>query len=276
MTLSFKSFHPLSGVLPDTFPEFGGDIVFRARAILQSRTDEELFAALEIIDWIIDQSPAQDEVAAELERMAAEENNDSSASGEEPYSDSPIKRDKHSSTYALKALQPKFDISADEKFPNATWGEMFSVLALSLVAQACEDERLVNNKPQSENSERNDWLNEYQAVSRASYWLIEAMDAVATAEGINLFQSEIANEKQKISVRNRFSGQKKHKPTNDALLALRDFYIPEKHKSMRNAAKLFCEAYPEKVAHLTYYNRIRTLSEGLSALLKERRLSLQK
>ena len=73
MTLSFKSFHPLSGVLPDTFPEFGGDIVFRARAILQNRTDEEIFAALEIVDWIVDQSPAHDEFEAELERMVAED-----------------------------------------------------------------------------------------------------------------------------------------------------------------------------------------------------------
>ena len=61
--------------------------------------------------------------------------------------------------------------------------------------RAFEDERLVNKKSQSENPEGHGWLNAYQAVSRASYWLIEAMDAVATAEGINLFRSGVAEEK---------------------------------------------------------------------------------
>ena len=279
MILGFQSFHPLQGILPDTFPEYGGDIVFRARALLHKRSDEEIFAGIKIIDWLIEQSSVKDEALAELELANLEEVDEESHGidkvtvGNEP--NSLIRRDLYSSAYAMKVLQPNFDITGDESFPNASWAEMFAVLALSLVDQACEDERLFGNKALPENEERDDWFYEYRIVSRASYWLIEAMDAVATAEGFHRFESGLTDAKQKIKTRNQHAAIQRHSKTNEALRALKDFYLYGKHKSMRNAAHLFCDAFPDKVAHLAHYNRVRTLTEGLSNYLKDRRSSLQ-
>ena len=280
MILGFQSFHPLQGILPDTFPEYGGDIVFRARALLHKRSDEEIFAGIEIIDWLIEQSPVKDEARAELEKIILLGEIEEASRGthqiiKENEPDSLVRRDLYSSAYALKALQPNFDISGDENFPNASWAEMFAVLALSLVDQACDDERLFGNKALPEDAERDDWFYEYRVVSRASYWLIEAMDAVATAEGIQSFQNGIMDAKQKVTIRNQHAAIQRHGKTNEALRALKDFYLSGKHKSMRNAAHLFCDAFPDKVAHLAHYNRVRTLTEGLSNYLKDRRSSLQ-
>ena len=101
------------------------------------------------------------------------------------------------------------------------------------------------------------------------------MDAVATAEGIHRFESGLTDAKRKVSTRNRHAAIQRHAKTNAAILALRDFFVPEKHKSMRNAALLFIEAFPGQVGHLAHYNRMRTLSEGLSSLLKDQRRSLK-
>ena len=267
MILGFKHFHPLRGILPSTFPEFGGNIVFRARTLLRKRAEEEIFAAIEIINWMIDQSPARKEALAQLKKGVADADG-INETVKRDRDNSVVKRDLDSSSYALKACQLKYDITGDHKFPNASWAELFAVLALSLVDQACKDELLHGNNSLSRNPDVDrEWFQEYRTVSHASYSLIEAMDAVGTAEGVSYLESGIT-EKQKMSIRAMYAAKQRHKPTDDALAALMDFYIPEKHKSMRNAAKLFCETFPEKVAHLAYDNRVRTLSGGLSRLLK--------
>jgi hypothetical protein len=275
MILGFKHFHPLRGVLPDTFPEFGGDIVYRARTLLDKRSDEEIFAAIEIINWIIDESPAREEALAALEKGLSSASDRANETDEGNINDSSIRRDLYSSTYALKARQAKYDITGDERLPNASWAEMFAALALSLIDQAFEDEVRYGNKALTGAGIDSDWFYEYRAVSHASYWLIEAMDAIGTAEGIRYLESVVTESKQKVRVRTQQAAIRRHAKTNDALTAFRDFYISEKHKSMRNAAQIFCEKFPKMAEHLAPYNRVRTLTEGLSKLLKGKRLSLQ-
>lgn len=279
MILGFKYFDPLRGILPTDFPEFAGDIVFRARALLIHRSEKEIFTGLQIVSWMIDKSPARDEAAfAELARRAAEDSHGMKETLERYIANAPIRLDIDSATFALKACQAKFDITGDEKSPGASWAELFAILALGLIDQACKDEPepIYGNGDFHESAVGSNLSYEFRTESRIAYSLVDAMDAVATAEGIHRFESDATDAKQKIKIRNSSAAIQRHAQTNEALVALKDFYISGEHKSMRNAARLFCDEFLDKVKHLAEGNRVRTLSEGLSKLLKNKRRSLQK
>src|SRR4051794_20570688 len=79
MILGFENFHPLKGKLNSEFSEFCGDIVYRAHELLTHRSEEEIFAAIEIINWMIDQSPRplreHDEVYIKMEKVFQKDEN---------------------------------------------------------------------------------------------------------------------------------------------------------------------------------------------------------
>lgn len=277
MILGFENFHPLRGNLGMHFPEIFGDIVFRARALLTHRLEQEIFAAIEIINWMLDQSTApdreQDEVYIKINKMFEKDEYGKPLKLDGNINDWLTRRNLYSTTYALRERQAKYDITEDESFPNGTWAEFFAVLALGLIDQGSYS--YPSRGGPFEDSHANSLFLELTNCAHSSQYLIEAMDAVATAEGIQRFESGMADAKQKIKTRNKSAAIRRHTKTNEAIVALRNFYCEEKHKSMRNAALLFCEAFPAKVVHLAPYNRVRTLTEGLSNYLKARRPSLQ-
>jgi hypothetical protein len=278
MILGFQNFHPLNGELTSEFTEFCGDIVFRARALLIHRSEKEIFAAIEIINWMNDQSPApareKDEVYLEINKVFEKDEHGKPLKLEGNIHNWLTRRDVYSITYALKERQSKYDITEDESFPNGTWADFFSVMALALIDQASFSYTSTPRGPYK-NSEANFLFRDLANCANSAQYLIEAMDAVATAEGIQHFEAGMADAKRKIKIRNKSAAIRRHARTNEAIVALKNFYSEEKHKSMRNAAQIFCEKFPKMVEHLAPYNRVRTLSEGLSKLLKGQRLSLQ-
>jgi hypothetical protein len=265
MILGFTHFDPLKGEPPYTFLELGGDIIVRARQLLEGRSKKELKEATKLLNWMLEQSPAKQEIWDSL-ISEAEAIDDGKGLEGAP------KRDLDAKTYSLLRCTDKFDLSDYPNLPSMTWPQLFAVLALTLINVSCEEEHYYGSWEEHENDPG--WLHEWRIHTHSSYWLVQAMDAVATAEGLQRVTSQGVEAKKKISLRNRQAAIQKHAKTNDALLALKEFYLGGHHISMRNAAQLFCERFPDLVAHLAHYNQVRTLSEGLSKLLKNKRTSL--
>lgn len=273
MILGFQFFHPLNGNCPDTFPEYGADIIVRARNLIKKRSVNELHSIINLINWLIEQSPVKEESESRLQTLFDDLENESQSNEECQTQDSILQRDIDTLTYAVKAFQAKFEIPPNDEVQNLLWSEIFATLALALIDKTIDDENYY--KSWAHDKEVHDWMYEWRILSHSSYWLIEAMDAVSTAEGCrNIENQEIAT-KEKISLRNTKANIERHAKTNRALLAFHQFYDANKHKSMRNAASKFAESYPEILSHLSPDNHLRTLCNGLTAYRNGLRRSLQ-
>lgn len=263
----FEHFHPIKGVHPDTFPEYGKDIIARARKIINKKTENDLFLIINFINWLVEQSPAKENSEKKLELMIPD--NESYELNDEDLHI--LERDFDTGTYALKAFQEKISLPPLEGVDNLTWSEIFAVLALGLIDKVIDDEKYYLGW---KHIEHQDWLHEWRILSHSSYWLIEAMDAVATAEGYRSREDLINSTKEKISLRNTNANFIRHAKTNEAILAFDKFHDAIKHKSIRNSAKLFSQAYSEKLKHLSPDNHIRTLCDGLTKYRKGLRRTL--
>ena len=260
MILSFSHFHPLKGLPPETEHFLGADIVLRARAILSVRKLKEIREAIKIINWLIEQSPANGLALKQLKKEAA-------ASGKRKHAAMPLFRDFGADVFSLKMCMGKFDISGHEGFPRATWPELFAVLALALINEAADSE-LHHDKPST--GKKLPYLHEYRKLSHVSPWLTYAAAAVATAEGMMLCEASAKGKKKKLSLRSQADSIELHHKTILAVKALDNYYCSGNFKSLKNAARMFIEDHPEKVAHLAPARRIKTLSEGLSRQLHKR------
>jgi hypothetical protein len=270
MILGFEYFHPLNGSHPDTFPEYGADIIVRARDLIKNRTVSELHSIINLINWLIDNSLVQEEAENRLLQMAEEIDRNVEADEECNTEEIHLNRDIDTSTYAVKAFQAKFELPSIDEVPNLLWSEIFALLALSLVDKTIDDEQYYKSWKHDDA----DWMYEWRILSHASYWLIEAMDAVSTAEGFRKVDAQESAAKEKISLRNTAAAIQRHAKTNAAVLALEKLISEGKYKSMRNAAQIFCEKFPEKVSHLAAYNNVRTLCDALSNHQKGQRRSM--
>lgn len=271
MILGFEYFNPLNGNHPDTFPEYGADIIIRARGLIKNRTLSELHSIINLINWLIDNSLVQEEAENRLLQMAEEIDRNIEANEECNAEEIHLKRDIDTSTYAVKAFQAKFELPSLDEAPNLVWSEIFAILALSLIDKTIDDENYYKSWQQADAP---DWMYEWRILSHASYWLIEAMDALSTAEGFKKIESQESVAKKKISIRNTAAAFQRHAKTNIAVLAFEKFISEGSYKSMRNAAQIFCEKFPNAVAHLAHYNRVRTLCDALSKHLKGQRRSM--
>lgn len=285
MPYRFKHFHPLKGLPPEALSFHGADIVVRGRELLKNRKLSEIKAAVNIVNWMIESAVVRDEIFRNLEELAKEVDSqvlDTKKVGvkkaKQPANSAdqfgPLTRNNDSSIFALLLCKARHDISGYDDFPNATWHELFAVLALGLIEKACDDEKYYGSWPHGEPP---DWLHEWRIETHVSYWMIEAMDAVATAEGLarevaiasQTREHTLDDTKRKFSLRIKAAAIQRHAKTAVAVLALFDFYRAGNFKSYRNAAQIFAEKFPDKVAHLAPTNRVRTLSEGLSKQCKE-------
>lgn len=260
MILGFKYFHPLTGEWPNTFPGYGKDITYRAREILRNRSIADLHNIADAINWITNHKSVREKIFNDISVNA-----ELIDSGNEPqyqgYSTCTIYAIKHyQQTYTLPDIQVK----------NLKWYEIYATLALGLLDKAVDDEKYY-----SEWENRDDWLHEWRIMSHSATWLIEAMEAITLAEGMLSIETNSETEKNKIKERNTSAAIQRHAKTNKAIIALHEMFTSGSYKSMSNAAQIFSENFPEKVAHLAPYNRVRTLANGLSDFIKGQRRSLQ-
>lgn len=263
MILSFSHFHPLKGLPPETEHFLGADIVLRARAILAGWKTSEIRKALTIINWLIEQSPANKLALKQLRKEAA------AVSGKRRRKNSaaPLFRDFGTDIHALKLCMGEFDIEGCDGLPHATWPELFAVLALALVNEAAECE-FHHSKPSTRKT--SSYLQAYLRFSHVSPWLAYAASAAAMAEGLALGENATKGKKKKLSLRKQAASIEQHEKTMQAVKALDNYYCSGGFKSLRDATMMFIEAHPKKVAHLALEGRFKTLSEGLSLQLDKR------
>lgn len=184
MLYRFKSFDPIVGVAPIAFGWHGNDIVERARALLHKRNREEFEAAIHVVNWLLDSIWVEDVCAERVESLARWLEVGSEARGvcDDKVEDAlPAMhaRNIDSSCFCLSLCVGHFDLSARKTLPGLAWYELFAVLALGIVDRAMEDEDYYDSLPvQSE------FHHLWRCQTHVADWLIEAMDAVATAEGL--------------------------------------------------------------------------------------------
>lgn len=260
MILGFKYFHPLTGEWPNTFPEYGKDIAFRAREILRNRSVTDLRNIADAINWITNHKSIREKLINDLAADAEHLDN-----GNEPE----YRGNSYCSIYAIKHYQQNYTLP-DIEIQNLKWHEIYATLALGLLDKAVDDEKFY-----AKWKDHDDWLHAWRIMSHSATWLIEAMEAITLAEGMLSIETNSESEKNKIKERNTSAAIQRHAKTNQAIIALFEMFNSGSYKSMSNAAQIFSEKFPEKVAHLAPYNRVRTLSNGLSDYIKGQRRSLQ-
>lgn len=267
--LGFEYFNPLTGTPPDTFPEYGKDIITRARQLINKRTENEITQIISLVNWVIDHSPAISDSEKQLDLIIPDDEIDEEINKKNSHL---LDRNLDSPTYKLKAFQAKINMPLNMEIVNLTWSEVFAVLSLSLIDKAIDDEKYYGNLAKNEET---DFLHEWRIIFHASAWIIEAMESIATAEGFKDNEDHIINSKNKISIKNFNASLKKHSKTNIAVLAFNKFINDGNFKSRRNAAQIFSEKFPELVNHLSPYNVVRTLCDALAKHLTGQRRSTQ-
>lgn len=278
MIFGFQHFHPLKGSPPNDVHWFGGDIVFRARALLRGRNLTQIKAILSVANWLIAHSPVKALALEELEKLIISIDEQKSASSKKRKSkpeahieSQNVKLDLGSDVTALRLCVDRFNLSEYPNIPDLRWSELFAALALGLIDKAKDDEEFYGRGGEDDTG----YFYAYRVSTHVSFWLMFAMDAVSSAEGLakelqiaSVAKAQaLAENSKKISLRNKKAAIEKHAKTTSALYKLREFYLSKKFKSQRNAAQIFSEEFPDVVAHLAPTNRVRTLSEGLSKLL---------
>ncbi|HSH72104.1 MAG TPA: hypothetical protein VK974_03510 [Methylophilaceae bacterium] len=259
MNLTFEYFHPLTGDPPDYIYANSVEILLRARRLIKHRAYSEVESILEIINGL------DSETSVSTARYQLVQKNADLV--DRPYLMMASIGNIFSPLFALKRYQQHHMDLPLSGISNLQWHELYAVLGLALFSQAV-------HKGANQASQDKAWQT-WNNLGRSSPEYLEAVEAITIAEGLNNAQIMFNQAQEKISLRNQTAANLSHAKTNAAILEIAQMMGSAKFKSMRNAAQIYCEKNPDKIAHLAPYNAIRTLTEGLSAYLKGHRKSLQ-
>lgn len=261
---TFDRFNPLSGdIAPLRIPIFT-NIVFRARQLIRHRTIEQLEYALLSLNWMLTQinKTAINPIIQMLIELDARQ-----GQGEE------IGKNDYTFPTEVNTLtrcMETFDIEGQELLPNVEWYEYFAILALAKVGLAFDF-----NADQTSNDPADE-----QFLIYAAGFAVEAMEAIRSAEMhkeaeivMTNLKTTISNDiKEKVSLRNKNASIKRHEKTYLLYRELETFYDAGGYKSYKEATQDFLKSIPdERVQHLAPTNRLRTLSEALSAIKRGKR-----
>lgn len=262
MILTFEHLDPLTGSAPTTLSQYGDHILKRARALLKRRSSQEIGEILAFINWITDleeiRNFALDRLLLEVE---ADENDTEPPAYIGDYSTTSFKINLYKSKYG----------NTNDSIENMNWHEVYATLAIALLNEGLDDEIYFD---QEWLADKGEWIHDWRILDHVSTWIIEATEAIAIAEGLYNLNNQLSTSQNALSKRNFKAAIEKHRKTNSAILEIEKLMSSGKHKSMRNLVHIFCENNPDKVKHLAPYNRVRTLTEGLSNHLKGKRRSM--
>jgi hypothetical protein len=263
----FEHFHPLRGEAPEFMHHELNGIAFRARGFLVGRSVREVKYSLQTINWMLNR--LQGTVSERLDRIAA-------ALGKAIDSGTALPPDEPepSDAQLLFDNRHQFDIDDQDGFPRASWEEYFAVLSLGIINDAAEEVHYRRHR-WKDNFELDDGQRNVTTAIVAHY-TISAMEAVCLADCLRRLRASKneleAEHKQQTSLKAQRAAIQKNASTNSLLVELKTFYEKGQFKSMRAAVLSFIEKNPtERFKHLAPTNRMRTLSEGLSQLLRNKR-----
>ena len=257
----FSYFDPLHDELPDYLRTYGNHILINARTILKNRTNKEIYSAAEIIWWMVRQDHIVKVLTDKLFSTAIALDNDLDEEDDEYFYICPFVEE-------LLICSSEFDISNYEDFKNATWPELFAVLALGMIADGFED----FTEHQKHHNEVSRETYSYEALGCA---FIEATESMSIAKNIINNKDESPDTKEKIikEIKNkqRLQGQrdaiKRHSNINNLKRECYEYFcsIKDKDISKRQAAHDFYESLPrERKRLLAPTNATRTLAEGIT------------
>jgi len=250
-----EHFNVLSGDPPEVFRVEFQRITQRARHLLKQHSQDDVECALDLVGWLI----AHEDIVAEQFNQLAE----GSTNATRQYS---------AEVESLLIARRLVSLDNQTLLPGATWPELFAALALGFVAMASERFHVLS---EVKTLPRGD----YVYSDTLGYFAIEAMEAVGVAESLHDLASYSADiehrkniEREKISLQKQDAAFERHRKTTQLLRELRAFYEAGSFKTYANAVQAFLATIPqERVHHLVPTNRQRTLTEGLSAVLRGKR-----
>ena len=259
---SFENFDPKEGHCAEYFGSQYTDIVDRARKILEDRTREEIIAAAGLIDWITHQDTVE-RALAELTPMA-----EALDRGEDDFEGPPFPPAQRLAYYLNMV-----NLDELEEFPNGSWAEYLAVLALALVADACEEQAYLKEERESE-FDRVFW-------SQMGYFAIEAIEAVTMAEcfarsGRLPAPPSIEHAtKKRISQQAARAARRRFEPVNRLKQDFINWYRENEGNgafhSRAQAADIFYRRLPEDTRRLLRpSNAVRTLTDALREALRHR------
>jgi len=266
----FSHFDPLKGELPDYTCSKARAKVEEARYILRNRSNKEIYSGAEIISWLSQHEVVSEHNWSELLKDAKALDN-----GED------YERDNiGSSCYDAKNLltgMVTLDISEYDEFKNATWPELFAIIALGKFADACEN---TNYRNQFYDKDTNKIL-AYGYFGNAS---VDATECLCIAKNImnqDKIRSEIEDDisnniKKKQSLHGKEGSIKRHAKVNQLKRDCFEYFrsVKENKVSKRQAAHDFFESLPhERKYLLAPTNAVRTLAEGITYF--EKRYSIE-
>lgn len=235
------------------------NVINRSRILLSSRNTSEICAIAEDIDKILNEymTLAEDAACEIWDR----------------YDDMAPTR--YSAPQILRFCVGNISLVERGAVSNPEWSEYFAVLALdqftSFIEYAKEHASIFKDETHI------NFSCNLPSIMRVS----DAHEALTMAESLDekaRLSSEIGQLlKEKLMKKTREqtknAAQHKHKKTNDLLKDLLVFYQNGEFKSMKAAVEAFIEVTPdEEYKHLVSTNRERTLYNGLSNVLKGKRI----
>jgi hypothetical protein len=264
VTDPFRYFNPKTGEAPEFFNHMFSQIIERARALLDKRTQLQIRAAWKAIQWMSEDERIESQKWERLLREAE------SPAGQpiayDPTSDSDTGR--------LMACREIIDVSDYKKFPNGSWPEYFAVLALAHTGLACDDEH--RRKPRRRVEDADRYENHMRDID--GHWAIHAMEAITTAEWIKreelLLHSQsslvLDEHKKRISLQARSAAIARHSKTDALKREFIKYRLSNSDLSAAAAARQFLESLVgERRRILAPTNAMRTLSNAWTAHLKE-------
>lgn len=263
MILSFEHLDPLTGNPPNTLSQYGDHILNRARVLLKHRSSQEIGEILAFINWITDLEEIRNFA---LDRLILEAEADENETEPPDYIG-----DYNTLSFQICLYKNKYR-KTNDSIQHMEWHEVFAALAIGLLNEGIDDEKYLAKKWRNDKRE---WLNEFRVLDHVSTWIVEATEAVTIAEGLAQLNNQLSESQNAISKRNTKAAIERHKKTNIAILEIAKLFVNGNHKSMRNLVQIYCENNSDKIRHLAPYNRIRTLTDGLSNHLKGKRRSTE-
>lgn len=262
----FSHFDPLNGEPPEYICSKAKIQLYQARKILKNRTNEEIYSGAEIISWLSSHDDISEHNWSELMYEANALDNDEEYESETDIYSCPYANDL---LLSMKIL----DISDYEEFNNATWPELFAILALGMIANGYEN---FNYRKEQYNQEAHDSY----AFKILGNSFIDATECIGIAKYImNLdilrkeFKEDALSEiKEKQSLQGKEDSIKRHSKVNKLKRECYKYYYSLKKSgiSKRQAAHDFYEALPpERKRLLAPTNANRTLAEGITTFEKK-------
>lgn len=251
------NFDPLTGKPPVLHERSFDHVLIRARALLQSRTSDEIGEIYESLQLMyMDNGPYA------LEMKESKEKPEDLSEFPDVYKNNLTHI---SPTYdVLKLVMNEFDLS-DGYWVDGEWYEYFAALAIGKVAEAVEDEKHITEEGLDINDTSNKRVVRSQEIITLT--LGEAMEAITLAE----YMRDNANETKKSrKQRAKKAANARHRKGRETIDELVRFYHDGKYKTYAAATTEFLKIVEDhKVRHIMEHNRHKNLSEALSKAIRQ-------